>query len=200
MARNKEYDTQDVLDAATSQFLNKGYKGVSVNDLVNATKLNKHSMYQEFGNKDGLFCRCLDNYVQAAHRSCGHFLRRQPLGLKNIEDFFRHRIDQAYSGKGNGCLLVTTVIEREQVKEVALDRVRHHWTLQKADFQLCLTEAQARGEIPGTTDTKILTDQLFCLSLGMIVMMKGGADRDSVEKILDMTLENAGRVKTDTAP
>lgn len=199
MARNKEYNTQDVLDAATSQFLNKGYKGVSVNDLVNATKLNKHSMYQEFGNKEGLFCRCLDNYVQAVHRECGQILRRQPLGIQNIEDFFRQRIDRADSKKGNGCLLITAVIEKAQVEGKLLDRVRHHWTLQKADFQLCLTEAQARGEIPETTDTKILTDQLFCLLLGIIVMMKGGADRDSVEQLIDMALKNAGSPKA-TAP
>jgi len=191
MARNKEYNTQDVLDAATTEFLSKGYKGVSVNDLVKATKLNKHSMYQEFGNKEGLFCQCIDNYVYTVFRDFGHVLRRQPLGLKNIEDFFRHRIEYAYSGKGNGCLLVTTMVEKEQVEEVAIDRVQHHWTLQKADFQLCLTAAQKQGDIPPNKDTKTLADYLFGLLIGIVVMMKGGTDRASVEMILDMAMDDA---------
>lgn len=190
MARNKEYDTQDVLDAATSQFLNKGYKGASVNDLVKATKLNKHSMYQEFGNKEGLFCECIDNYVRTVSRDFGYVLRRQPLGLANIENFFRHRIDYAFTGKGNGCLLVTTVVEKEQVEEMVLDRVQHHWTLQKADFELCLSAAQEQGEIPKDKDTKGLANYLFCLLIGMVVMMKGGAERESVEMMLDMAMAN----------
>ncbi|SCY68981.1 TetR/AcrR family transcriptional regulator [Desulfoluna spongiiphila] len=188
MPRSKEYDHQDVLDAATSQFLDKGYKGVSVNDLVKATKLNKHSMYQEFGNKEGLFCACIDNYVQTVYRSFGHILRRHPLGLTNIDDFFRHRIDYAYSGKGNGCLLLTTVAEKEQVDKVVLDRVQHHWTLQKADFKLCLDAARERGDIPEHKDTDILSNHLFCQLIGMVIMIKGGTDRQTVEMMIDMIL------------
>jgi len=130
MPRNKEYDHQDVLGAATSQFLDKGYKGVSVNNLVKETRLNKHSMYKKFGNKEGLFCACIDNYVQTVNRNFGHILRRHPLGLTNIDDFFRHRIDYDYSGKGNGCLLHTTVAEKELANKVVMDRVKKHWTLQ----------------------------------------------------------------------
>ncbi|WP_300675018.1 TetR/AcrR family transcriptional regulator [Desulfoluna sp.] len=195
MARNKEYNTQNVLDTATAAFINKGFKGVSINDLVKATKLNKHSMYQEFGSKEGLFCECINHYVQTVYRDFGHVLRRQPLGLKNIEDFFRRRIDYAYSAHGDGCLLVTTVVEKEQVEAVVLDRVQHHWTLQKADFQLCLSAAQDQGDIPKDADIKVLSNTLFCFLIGMVVIIKGGSDRESVEKMLAMTLasiENKG--------
>lgn len=188
MARNKEYETQEVLDAATSKFLSKGYKGASVNDLVKATKLNKHSMYQEFGNKEGLFCQCIDNYVQNIYREFGYVLRRQPLGLSNIEDFFRQRIDYAFSGKGDGCLLVTTVLEKEQTGGVLLDRVQHHWTLQKADFELCITAAQKNRDIPKDKNPRELANQLFCILIGMVVMMKSGSGRESIELILNTAM------------
>ncbi|VFQ45495.1 TetR/AcrR family transcriptional regulator [Desulfoluna butyratoxydans] len=191
MPRNKEYNHQDVLNAATSQFLDKGYKGVSVNDLVKATKLNKHSMYVEFGNKEGLFCACIDHYIQAVHRHVGHILRRQPLGLRNINDFFRHRIDYAYSGRGNGCLLLTTVSEKNQVDQMVLDRVQHHWTLQKADLRICLDAAKEQGEIPAEKDTAVLASHLFCQLMGMVIMIKGGARRQEVEQMIDMTLAHA---------
>ena len=55
MTRPKEYKLQKVLEASTQVFWEKGYRGTSMNDLVQATGLNKHSMYKEFSNKDGLF-------------------------------------------------------------------------------------------------------------------------------------------------
>jgi AcrR family transcriptional regulator len=145
-------------------------------------------MYQEFGSKEGLFCECMDNYVQNVQREFGHVLRRQPLGLANIEDFFRHRIDYAFSGKGDGCLLVTTVLEKEQTGGVLLDRVQHHWTLQKADFELCLTAAREHGDIPKDKNPRELANQLFCILIGMVVMMKSGAGRESIEMILNTAM------------
>jgi AcrR family transcriptional regulator len=145
-------------------------------------------MYQEFGSKEGLFCECMDNYVQNVQREFGHVLRRQPLGLANIEDFFRHRIDYAFSGKGDGCLLVTTVLEKEQTGGVLLDRVQHHWTLQKADFELCLTAAREHGDIPKDKNPKELAHHLFCILIGMVVMMKSGAERESIEAILNTAM------------
>ncbi|CAG37440.1 related to transcriptional regulator [Desulfotalea psychrophila LSv54] len=193
MGRHKEYDTQKVLDAATLEFLDKGYKGASVNDLVKATKLNKHSMYQEFGSKDGLFSECLDNYVRAIDQGGGHVLRRQPLGLANIEEFFRYRLDYAYARSGNGCLLVTTVVERSQLGEMALKLLEYHWDLQKADFELCLRAAQVQGHIPKEKHIKGLTNYLFALLVGVLVMVKGGADRPSIDEVVGLAMVSVRR-------
>jgi hypothetical protein len=82
------------------------------------------------------------------------------------------------------------VVEKEQVEAVVLDRVQHHWTLQKADFELCLNAAQEKGDVPKDKDTKVLANYLFCHLIGMVVMMKGGTTRESVEMMLDMAMAN----------
>lgn len=190
MARNKEYDYQEVLDAATSQFWEKGFKGVSMNDLVKATGLNKHSMYLEFGSKEGLFCECIDNYVHTINREFGRVLRRQPLGLKNIEAFFRNRIDYAASGKSEGCLLVSTLVEKEQVDAAVFDRVRRHMSLQEADICRCLTSAQENGEISKDKDPKVLSDYLFCFLMGLAVKGKTNPDKASLEMVFSMVMSS----------
>ena len=54
MARHKEYVKEEVLEAATQLFWEHGYEGTSMNGLVEATGLHRRSMYEEFGDKDGL--------------------------------------------------------------------------------------------------------------------------------------------------
>ncbi len=49
MGRPKEYVRDEVLDAATHVFWEKGYEGTSVSDLVEGTGLHRRSMYEEFG-------------------------------------------------------------------------------------------------------------------------------------------------------
>lgn len=191
MARTKEYNTTEVIEAATTEFLTKGYKGVSVNDLVKATKLNKHSMYQEFRSKEGLFCACMDHYVQAIFQDFGHLLRKQPLGLANIEAFFRERIRYGYENNGTGCLLITATLEKDQMDPLVTERVTHHWTLQKADMHLCLQAAASRGEIHFSTNLSTLTDTFLTLLIGMVVMMKSGVPREDVEAVFTQTLRTA---------
>ena len=126
MARKKEYDRNKVLDAATRVFWVKGYKGTSVSDLVSATGLNKHSMYMEFGSKEGLFQECINNFVLETKKDLKNILTRPPLGMKNIETFFRNRIVYASSDDCIGCLLINTAIEKELLEAEAFELAQKH--------------------------------------------------------------------------
>ena len=55
MGRNRSFDENVVVAAATDAFLVGGYEGTSVDDLVGATGLHRGSLYQAFGSKLGLF-------------------------------------------------------------------------------------------------------------------------------------------------
>ena len=63
MNRPREYKKEDVLEAATGLFWAKGFEATSISELVELTGLNKHSMYREFGDKEGLFLASLDHYA-----------------------------------------------------------------------------------------------------------------------------------------
>ena len=53
MGRSKEYARDEVLEAATQVFWEKGYQGTSVGDLVEGTGLHRRSMYEEFSDVSG---------------------------------------------------------------------------------------------------------------------------------------------------
>ena len=111
MGRPREYARENVLKAATDVFWEKGYEGTSVRDLVEGTGLHRRSMYEEFGDKDGLFLACLDHFVNETTKDQSALLRHKPLGVHNIEAFFRNRVEYVSSREFKGCLIVKSAIE-----------------------------------------------------------------------------------------
>src|ERR1700753_2875983 len=63
MGRPREFDTETALDLALHVFWRKGYEGASMADLTAAMGITKPSLYAAFGNKEDLFRKALDRYV-----------------------------------------------------------------------------------------------------------------------------------------
>lgn len=62
MARPRTFEPKDVLDAARDLFWSRGYEGVSLDDITQATGVNKPSLFAAFGDKAKLFDAVLDRY------------------------------------------------------------------------------------------------------------------------------------------
>lgn len=59
MARPRNFSEDDVIERAAGAFGRLGYIGCSVDDLVEATGLQRGSLYKVFGSKRGLFEKVL---------------------------------------------------------------------------------------------------------------------------------------------
>jgi len=180
MARNKEYDRERVLDAATQVFWEKGYTGTSMNALVKATGLGKRSMYQEFGSKENLFRECLQNYILNLNREANTILNRHPQGLANIEAFFLNRVDYAAACDCNGCMVINAAIEKELIDAGAFDMVQKALADHEDAFFACLAAARSNGEIPQDKDCRALAGFLMTFSAGMMVMCKTEPEKSAL--------------------
>lgn len=61
--RKREFDYESTLDAAMHTFWQKGYVGTSMSDLIESMGINKPSMYRAFGNKESLFVKSTQRYI-----------------------------------------------------------------------------------------------------------------------------------------
>ena len=74
--RNPELTQQRLLTAATKLFAERGFDGVSVDDIVSAAEVNKRMVYHYFGDKEGLYVAVLKQV----------FSRLADLELKTLDD------------------------------------------------------------------------------------------------------------------
>ncbi len=74
--RNPELTRQRLLKAATQLFAERGFDGVSVDDIVAAAEVNKRMVYHYFGDKEGLYVEVLKQV----------FSRLADLELKTLDD------------------------------------------------------------------------------------------------------------------
>ncbi|MGJ8694459.1 MAG: TetR/AcrR family transcriptional regulator [Thalassotalea sp.] len=61
--RKKSFDENTALNAAMHVFWQKGYVGASLTDLTKHMGINKPSMYSAFGNKEALFVKATQSYI-----------------------------------------------------------------------------------------------------------------------------------------
>jgi AcrR family transcriptional regulator len=116
MGRPKLFDREDVLRKAMPVFWKHGYAHTSVQELEKAPGVNKSGLYSEFNDKEDLFLETLKYYF--AHRKNREFLKREPYGWKNIEEYL---LFSARSSTLNlkGCFGVATMRELECLPEEA---------------------------------------------------------------------------------
>jgi len=62
--RYKEYNRNAVLEKAILLFWQRGFNGCSIKELVEATGVNRFSLYHEFNNKEGILYASLELYKE----------------------------------------------------------------------------------------------------------------------------------------
>ena len=113
MGRRQTYERPDVLRAATALFQAQGFHGVSVEDIISDTGLNRFAIYEKFGGKEGLFYDTLDFYLDVIIRQQLLGPLRQDNGSLDVV-LDRLRIMQHINQDGSrrsGCLIVNANIE-----------------------------------------------------------------------------------------
>jgi AcrR family transcriptional regulator len=63
MGRPKKFNREGVLDRAIPVFWKQGFANTTVQDLEQATGVNKSGLYTEFKDKEDLFLASLEHYA-----------------------------------------------------------------------------------------------------------------------------------------
>src|SRR5215472_785481 len=69
LGRPREYDPKVALQRATEAFSDAGFSGTSLDDLSARTEMNRPSLYAAFGDKEALYLKTLENYLEERRRA-----------------------------------------------------------------------------------------------------------------------------------
>src|SRR2546426_4232070 len=104
--RPRSFDADKALEKALRIFWKKGYEGATLPDLTRAMGINRPSLYAAFGNKEALFRKAIDRYIEGPACHLGEALE-EPTARKVVERFVRGSIDLVTDPRNpRGCFLV----------------------------------------------------------------------------------------------
>jgi AcrR family transcriptional regulator len=107
MGRPKNFIREEVLEKAMPVFWKQGFADTSLQELEQATGVNKSGLYAEFRDKEDLFVACLRHYLESQGKR--GLLTKEPLGWKNIENFLKN--GPLNKGEQQGCFSVNSMRE-----------------------------------------------------------------------------------------
>ena len=189
MARNKDYDRNDVLEKAVAVFWEKGYKACSMADIVNATGLNTASMYKEFGDKDGLFEEALVHYRQHILSPRLDALKGDPT-LHGIQNFLQSVIKGASSKGYRGCLMMNHLSQKNTISPQAARILSTFCTTVESLLEAAFRNAQVNGEISGDKDPAVLASYVNCCVHGLVLYGRHTNRKKVIPKLYSVILHS----------
>lgn len=187
--RPLKYDPEAVLDAAMHLFWEQGYEATSMNDLLQAMKLSKSSLYQRFGGKKELFLQCMTRYSEESRARLRVELEQAASGLEFIRELLLHTSSEAGANEcKRGCLLMNTASEFAQQDPEIASRVVSGIEGFRSILQLAIRRGQDEGEISANHSAEALSSYLMSSVAGLKTMVKGGADECQAREIVEISL------------
>lgn len=184
MPWEKSFNEADVLDSAMGVFSKKGYDSTSLTDLIQATGINKGSLYNAFKGKKDLFTQSLLRY-DAKFR--GEYIAE----LEAMDDpkvaivrFFDDLVTTTIEDpEKRGCFIVNTAGDigghSDEVKRIVVSSMDYV----EAFFRRCIEIGQTRGDIPTSIDAQTTAKTLFGLMVAIRLLGRGVFDRSQLEII-----------------
>ena len=188
MARPVEFDRETVLDAALLAFWKSGYAACSLQMLVDATGLSRQSIYNTFGDKDGLFLAALDHYRAKVSIQC-ETIEASDADQNTLRDFIFNSISVQQNLGPGACFIVITAFSPQACDakiKPALDagaqRVR-------SALKTFIRNAALRGEFNPQLSPESGAAHLYAVMNGLSALAQTGGSKEHMETALDLSLQ-----------
>lgn len=190
MPRPREFNEDEVIDAALQLFWDRGYHETTVSQLTDATRLQKGSLYGAFADKHSLFLRALERYAHMKQQELSRLQAASSSPLSTLRSFLREFARDCAGRRGErGCLISNTVLELLPDDTEVGVRIRQNFAEMEAAIAELVARAQEAGELrselhPQEAARLILTVIQGLRVLGKVSQTTGGAD-STVALLLD---------------
>ncbi|MFY0604429.1 MAG: TetR/AcrR family transcriptional regulator [Flavobacteriaceae bacterium] len=184
MPKVETFNREQVLNRVIQLFHKKGYSATSMQDLVDATGLNRSSFYNSFGSKKELYQESLKVYRETAHKSIQKVLIHSENPKIAIRKIFTTNQDL----KANGCFLSNCTTEMAnqdlEIKNFLVNNLEHMQDL----FEELVSKGQSEGIINTHKSAKQYAMYLFTSLQGLRITGILLSEQEDFESIVETTL------------
>jgi len=185
--RTKEFETDEIADAAMQVFWRRGYAATSVQDLVDGTGLSRSSLYSTFQNKQGLYQKALQRYEILTTLNNVKLLSGSGSPKALIRQLLINVVeDELNDSEHKGCLVANACLELAgHDEDVAQFVVSNLQKIQHA-LESLLIKAQQSGEISSTQNPRALASFFVNTIQGLRVLGKGSPLEQRKQCLMDV--------------
>src|SRR5438445_6555071 len=188
LGRPRAFDPEAALDRAMHVFWAKGYEGASLSDLTRAMRINRPSLYAAFGNKEQLFRKVLDRYMDGPVAYFGKALAA-PKARDVVEEIF---LGTARMGDDPripaGCLMVQGALAVGDAAGSVRKDAAARRAASEAALRRRLQRAKREGDLPKNADPAELASYVMTVVRGMAVQSASGASRNQLRRVAQIAL------------
>lgn len=184
--RPRAYEPDVALGKALDLFRKQGFAATSLDDLSEATGMNRPSLYGAFGDKRELYIKSYQRYREDARASMVEIFRQEMPVRQRLERIFASALNIYLSGETGprGCFtVVTAASEAVGDPEIRAMVVEGLTELDKA-FTNCFRRARDKGELPESADPAALAQLASATVHTIAIRSRARVSRKDLEAIV----------------
>lgn len=184
--RPRAYEPEIALGKALDLFRRQGFAATSLDDLSEATGMNRPSLYGAFGDKRELYIKSYQRYREEARASMVEIFREEMPVRQRLERIFASALNIYLSGESGprGCFTVVTAASEAvgdpEIRAMVLDGLTE---LDKA-FANCFRRAREKGELPESADPAVLAQLASATVHSIAIRSRARVSRKDLEAIV----------------
>lgn len=189
--RPRAYDADTALAHATGAFWQFGYSATSLDQLSDATDMNRPSLYAAFGDKRALYLQTLDRYTERSKETIVRALDPKLSLAEGLQRFYDAAL-ASYLPSGDparGCYLIGTAVTEalgdEEVRKKLATALREFEELVEARIR----QARDEGEIDATADPQALATIASGLLYVLAIRSRAGESRAALRGVVATTID-----------
>lgn len=190
MARPREFDTEEALNAAISAFWERGYEATSMDDLLNVMGLTKGSLYKAFGDKHNLFLISLQHYLDRLFEKMNDAVQSSDNPTRSLSTLMGGVENLCCKQEtSKGCFAVNSVVELSQRDQDAGDILKRHLIRVEKLLAKLITKGQQSGDFRKDIAADHLAEALFVYIFGMLAQSRGITNQARTKRLSSFALE-----------
>jgi len=186
--RPRAYDPAQALARAADTFWKAGYAGTSLDDLSEATGMNRPSLYAAFGDKRDLYLKTLEHYREESRALARAALADDPPLRVFLKRFYDKALDLYLDDGPRGCYSIgtaaTVAAVDDRVRTFLADSMRSTDSFLKHQIE----KAKQRGEIAQEADPAALAYLASGTLHTLAVRTRAGLPRKELDALADAAI------------
>lgn len=173
-------------------FWGQGYAATSIDMLTRAMRVPRASLYQVYGDKEGLFLAAVAHYVASrfapliAHLDAGGAL------AADLTGFFEAVIRHATADPATlGCLVSCVLTDAAGANPAMRDELARRFDSVEARIAARLRRAQAEGDLDPAADAGTLAGMLSAVARGLMLRARAGAGLADLGPVATLAIRTA---------